>query len=163
MINMIPLKDFGEGKYLFFVTSRGIVKKSDLLEYVSITRRGIRAINLDDGDELSTVFVTNGKEKVLIATAKGYGISFSEEEVRSMGRVSRGVKGITLRAKDRVVGASSLKHKLDLSCPPPRREGHYLNEVWPTRKRSYWSSASFWTGRDIDIIAKWHPNSNQLQ
>ena len=90
MINMIPLKDFGEGKYLFFVTSRGIVKKSDLLEYVSITRRGIRAINLDDGDELSTVFVTNGKEKVLIATAKGYGISFSEEEVRSMGRVSRG-------------------------------------------------------------------------
>jgi DNA gyrase subunit A len=114
VINMIPLKDFGEGKYLFFVTSRGIVKKSDLLEYVSITRRGIRAINLDDGDELSTVFVTNGKEKVLIATAKGYGISFSEEEVRSMGRVSRGVKGITLRAKDRVVGASSLKHKLDL-------------------------------------------------
>jgi DNA gyrase subunit A len=114
VINMIPLKDFGEGKYLFFVTSRGIVKKSDLLEYVSITRRGIRAINLDDGDELSTVFVTNGKEKVLIATAKGYGISFSEEEVRSMGRVSRGVKGITLRAKDRVVGASPLKHKLDL-------------------------------------------------
>ncbi len=114
VINMIPLKDFGEGKYLFFVTSRGIVKKSDLLEYVSITRRGIRAINLDDGDELSTVFVTNGKEKVLIATAKGYGISFSEEEVRSMGRVTRGVKGITLRAKDRVVGASSLKHKLDL-------------------------------------------------
>jgi DNA gyrase subunit A len=114
VINMIPLKDFGEGKYLFFVTSRGIVKKSDLLEYVSITGRGIRAINLDDGDELSTVFVTNGKEKVLIATAKGYGISFSEEEVRSMGRVSRGVKGITLRAKDRVVGASSLKHKLDL-------------------------------------------------
>ena len=114
VINMIPLKDFGEGKYLFFVTSRGIVKKSDLLEYVSITRRGIRAINLDDGDELSTVFVTNGQEKVLIATAKGYGISFSEEEVRSMGRVSRGVKGITLRAKDRVVGASSLKHKLDL-------------------------------------------------
>ena len=114
VINMIPLKDFGEGKYLFFVTSRGIVKKSDLLEFVSITRRGIRAINLDDGDELSTVFVTNGQEKVLIATAKGYGISFSEEEVRSMGRVSRGVKGITLRAKDRVVGASSLKHKLDL-------------------------------------------------
>jgi DNA gyrase subunit A len=114
VINMIPLKDFGEGKYLFFVTTRGIVKKSDLLEFVSITRRGIRAINLDDGDELSTVFVTNGQEKVLIATAKGYGISFSEEEVRSMGRVSRGVKGITLRVKDRVVGASSLNNNLDL-------------------------------------------------
>ena len=114
VIKMIPLKDFGEGKYLFFVTKRGIVKKSDLLEFVSITRRGIRAINLDDGDELSVVFVTNGQERVLIATAKGYGISFSEEEVRSMGRASRGIKGITLREKDRVVGASTLNPNLDL-------------------------------------------------
>ena len=114
VINMIPLRDFGEGKYLFFVTKRGIVKKSDLLEFVSITRRGIRAINLDDGDELSVVFVTNGQERVLIATAKGYGISFSEEEVRSMGRASRGIKGITLREKDRVVGASTLNPNLDL-------------------------------------------------
>ncbi|NLJ50039.1 MAG: DNA gyrase subunit A, partial [Candidatus Atribacteria bacterium] len=114
VIKMIPLRDFGEGKYLFFVTKKGIVKKSDLLEFVSITRRGIRAINLDDGDELSVVFVTNGQEKVLIATAKGYGISFSEEEVRSMGRASRGIKGITLRDKDRVVGASTLNHNLDL-------------------------------------------------
>ena len=114
VINMIPLRDFGEGKYLFFVTAKGIVKKSDLLEFVSITKRGIKAINLDEGDELSAVFVTNGQDKVLIATAKGYGISFSEEELRSMGRASRGVKGISLRAEDRVVGASILNHNLDL-------------------------------------------------
>jgi len=123
VITFIPLRDFGEGKHLFFVTARGIVKKSDLLEFVSITRRGIRAINLDEGDELSAVFVTSGEDNVLIATAKGYGISFMESEVRPMGRSSRGVKGISLRKQDRVVGASTLDHSRDLLIVSARGMG----------------------------------------
>jgi DNA gyrase subunit A len=123
VITFIPLRDFGEGKHLFFVTARGIVKKSDLLEFVSITRRGIRAINLDEGDELSAVFVTSGEDNVLIATAKGYGISFMESEVRPMGRSSRGVKGIALRKQDRVVGASTLDHSRDLLIVSARGMG----------------------------------------
>lgn len=123
VITFIPLRDFGEGKHLFFVTARGIVKKSDLLEFVSITRRGIRAINLDEGDELSAVFATSGEDNVLIATAKGYGISFMESEVRPMGRSSRGVKGISLRKQDRVVGASTLDHSRDLLIVSARGMG----------------------------------------
>ena len=105
MFTFISLRDFGAGKHLFFVTAQGNVKKVDLLEFVSITRRGLKAIELKEGDELASVFISGGKDHVLLATARGYGITFSEEEVRSMGRGARGVRGISLRPGDRVVGA----------------------------------------------------------
>ncbi|MCX6090751.1 MAG: DNA gyrase subunit A, partial [Candidatus Atribacteria bacterium] len=92
----------------------GVVKKSDLLEFVSITRRGIRGIVLDEDDELSSVFVTNGNDEILIATAKGFAICFNEKEVRSTGRSSRGVKSMSLRANDRVVGACILDRSQQL-------------------------------------------------
>lgn len=114
MLAFIPLRDFSEGKYLFMVTARGKVKKTDLLEFISINRRGIRAINLEEGDTLSSVFVTGGQNEIFLATAGGRGISFSEKEVRPMGRVSRGVKGINLRPGDQVVGACPLDGGEDL-------------------------------------------------
>ena len=86
----------------------------DLLEFVSITRRGLKAIELKEGDELASVFISGGKDHVLLATARGYGITFSEEEVRSMGRGARGVRGIRLRPGDRVVGAVPLEENKHL-------------------------------------------------
>ncbi|HXL02079.1 MAG TPA: DNA gyrase subunit A [Candidatus Atribacteria bacterium] len=109
VFTFLSLRDFGVGKHLFFVTSKGKVKKVDLLEFVSITRRGLKAIELEEGDELASVFISGGKDHVLLATAQGYGITFSEENVRPMGRGARGVRGINLRPGDRVVGAVPLE------------------------------------------------------
>ncbi len=109
VLTVIPIRDFQEWKYLFFVTARGKVKKSDLLEFLSIAKRGMRAIKLAPGDELSTVFVTQGNDEILIATACGYGLSFPEKEVRVMGREAEGVRGISLRPQDQVVGACLVK------------------------------------------------------
>ncbi len=114
VFTFISLRDFGAGKHLFFVTAQGNVKKVDLLEFVSITRRGLKAIELKEGDELASVFISGGKDHVLLATARGYGITFSEEEVRSMGRGARGVRGIRLRPGDRVVGAVPLEENKHL-------------------------------------------------
>ncbi|MGQ9473767.1 MAG: DNA gyrase subunit A [Candidatus Caldatribacteriaceae bacterium] len=111
VLTIIPIRDFQEGKYLFFVTAKGKVKKSDLLEFMSITRKGIRAITLDSDDVLSTVFITQGDNEVFIATARGYGLLFSEKEVRPMGRTAGGVRGISLRSGDRVVGACLVRRE----------------------------------------------------
>lgn len=105
VLTIIPVQNFQEGKYLFFVTAKGKVKKSDLLEFMSITRKGIRAITLNSDDVLSSVFITQGDNEVFIATARGYGLLFSEREVRPMGRMARGLRGISLRSGDQVVGA----------------------------------------------------------
>ncbi len=105
VVTIIPLRDFKEGKYLFFVTAKGKVKKMDLLEFLSITRRGVKVIELEDGDTLEAVFVTRGDDQVFLATALGFGLSFREEEVRPMGRGASGVRGMSLREDDRVVGA----------------------------------------------------------
>lgn len=105
VVTIIPLRDFKEGKYLFFVTAKGKVKKMDLLEFLSITRRGVKVIELEDGDTLEAVFVTRGNDQVFLATALGFGLSFREEEVRPMGRGASGVRGMSLREDDRVVGA----------------------------------------------------------
>lgn len=109
VVTAIPLRDFKEGKYLFFATTRGKVKKMDLLEFLSITRRGMKVVELEDGDTLEAVFVTGGKDQVFLATALGFGLSFHEDEVRPMGRAAAGVRGISLRGDDRVVGACLLK------------------------------------------------------
>ncbi|MGC8777688.1 MAG: DNA gyrase subunit A [Candidatus Caldatribacteriaceae bacterium] len=114
VVTFIPVRSFEEGKYLFFVTRGGRVKKSDLLEFMSITRRGIRAIALEEGDTLSSVFITRGDSEILLATARGYGLLFSEKEVRPMGRGASGVRGITLRGKDQVVGACLVNRREEL-------------------------------------------------
>jgi len=111
VLTLIPVQDFREGRNLFFVTAGGRVKKSDLSEFMSITRKGIRAISLEPDDTLSTVFITGGTDEVLIATAQGYGLLFSEKEVRVMGRGAGGVRGINLRGNDRVVGACLVNRK----------------------------------------------------
>lgn len=109
VVTVIPIRDFKEGKYLFFVTAKGKVKKMDLLEFLSITRRGMRVVDLEAGDTLEAVFVTRGSDRVILASALGFGLAFSEEEVRPMGRNASGVRGMSLRAEDQVVGACTVE------------------------------------------------------
>lgn len=105
---VIKIRDYDEdNKNLFFVTKKGIVKKTEAKLFFNINKNGIRAVNLKDDDELTYVGLTSGNERneVFIATRNGFAIRFSEENVRSMGRGAGGVKGINLRNDDIVVAA----------------------------------------------------------
>jgi DNA gyrase subunit A len=93
----------GEG-YLFMCTINGVVKKTAIEAYKNVRSSGMIAINLDGGDELRWVKQTNGKDEVIISTQAGQAIRFHEDNVRAMGRVSRGVRGIRLRKVDKVIG-----------------------------------------------------------
>ena len=90
--------------HLMMCTVRGVVKKTPFSQYQNVRQTGLIAINLDDGDELKWVSMTNGKNEILISTASGQAIRFHEKDARPMGRVSRGVRGIRLRAGDHVIG-----------------------------------------------------------
>ncbi len=90
--------------YLFMCTINGVVKKTAVEAYKNVRSSGMIAINLDNGDELRWVKQTNGKDEVIISTQAGQAIRFHEDNVRPMGRVSRGVRGIRLRKDDRVIG-----------------------------------------------------------
>jgi DNA gyrase subunit A len=101
---VIPVRDFVEGSYLFMGTRNGIVKKTDLMDFDSVRKNGIIAIVLDDNDELIGVKLTDGRQTIILGTRDGMAITFSEQNVRSMGRATRGVKGITLQEMDSIVG-----------------------------------------------------------
>jgi DNA gyrase subunit A len=105
---VIPVKSFDDDKYLLTVTRNGIVKKTLLTEYNTSRKDGIIALNMDEEDELIGVKLTEGRDELVMATYHGLVIRFSEEDVRSMGRVSRGVKGINLGAGDRVVAVENI-------------------------------------------------------
>jgi DNA gyrase subunit A len=94
---------------LIMCTVRGVVKKTPFSQYQNVRASGINAINLDDGDELRWVCMTNGKNEILISTANGQAIRFHEKDARPMGRVSRGVRGIRLRTGDEVIGMDIVK------------------------------------------------------
>ncbi len=101
---VIPIREFEEDKYLVMCTKKGIIKKTSLSDYNSIRKGGLIAISLDDDDELIKVERTDGSNEIIVATNKGMAIRFSEQNVRPMGRVTRGVKAITLRDDDYVIG-----------------------------------------------------------
>ena len=93
-----------ENKYVFFATRNGLVKKSELREFMHVRSNGINAINIEDGDELVAARITNGNQIVFIATHEGMAIRFDEDHVRPMGRAAYGVNGINLEEGDYVVG-----------------------------------------------------------
>jgi DNA gyrase subunit A len=101
----VAVRDFTTGGYVFFATRQGRVKKTELAAYSRPQRGGIRAITLDEGDEVMAVRLTDGQREVLLATRQGMAIRFSEEEVRPMGRAAAGVKGIDVDAEDAVIAA----------------------------------------------------------
>ena len=104
---MIRGRGLEEENYLFFVTRKGTVKRMSQGALRNIRSNGIRALNLDEGDELITVLQTMGDENILIATHDGMAVCFAESDVRPMGRTAVGVRGIRLREGDFVVGAGS--------------------------------------------------------
>jgi DNA gyrase subunit A len=89
---------------LFMCTVRGVVKKTPFEQYANVRSSGLIAINLDSGDELKWIRMTSGQDEVVISTSQGQAIRFHEKDVRPMGRVSRGVRGIRLRSGDQVIG-----------------------------------------------------------
>jgi len=99
----IPIHEFDDKHYLVFVTKKGIIKKTTLSEYGNIRVNGIRAINLEEGDELISTKLSHGDQIIMIATANGQACRFNETEARSMGRVTHGVIGIRLNKGDKVV------------------------------------------------------------
>ncbi len=104
--SMIKVPAFEEEKFLVMVTKGGIIKRTQLNAYDSARKSGLIAIDLDEGDELAWVSVTDGKTELMVATKKGMAIRFSETDVRVVGRTARGVKAITLKDGDSVVGMS---------------------------------------------------------
>ncbi len=105
----VAVRAFRDDRYLFFATANGTVKKTALSAYANPRLGGIIGINLDAGDRLLAVRQTDGGQDVLLATARGIAIRFPESDVRPTGRATYGVRGITLRAGDRVVGAAILE------------------------------------------------------
>ncbi|MDG0811011.1 DNA gyrase subunit A [Cohnella rhizosphaerae] len=100
---VIPVESFEPNQYLFFATKCGIVKKTPLDDYANIRKVGLIAILLREDDDLIGVKLTDGSREVVMGTAQGMSIRFSEEDVRSMGRSSTGVKGIQLDEGDEVI------------------------------------------------------------
>ncbi len=93
-----------ENKYIFFATRNGLVKKSELREFLHVRSNGINAINIEEGDELVAARITNGNQIVFIASHEGMAVRFDEDHVRPMGRAAYGVNGINLDERDYVVG-----------------------------------------------------------
>ncbi len=105
---IIPIQNFAEGKYLLFATRNGLIKKTALTEYNSARKTGLLAITLKDEDELIDVRLIDGEDNVVLVTKQGMCITFSERDVRPIGRVSQGVIGIRLDEDDSVIGMESI-------------------------------------------------------
>lgn len=101
---VIPLREYEEGKYLLMCTKAGVIKKTDLMEYQNAPKAGKIAIRLDESDELIRVKLTEGTSDIFVASHMGKMIRFNEKDVRDMGRVSRGVRAMTLDDGDYVIG-----------------------------------------------------------
>jgi DNA gyrase subunit A len=103
LAGVVPVREFAEGRYVVMVTRKGVIKKTSLADFQNIRTNGIIAINIDEGDQLLDVVLTDGSKRIFIATHNGLAIRFDEKNVRPMGRATRGVRGIDLRQDDFVV------------------------------------------------------------
>ncbi len=111
---LVPVREFSQDQYLLFATKNGVVKKTVLSEFGNPRSNGIRAINVEKGDELIDVQVTDGKNDIVLATNHGMSIRFHEKDVRDMGRTATGVKGIELDKKDHVIDMVVVRRKSTL-------------------------------------------------
>jgi DNA gyrase subunit A len=101
---IVPVREFRDDRYLMFASRKGVVKKTALSAYRHVRAKGVNAINISGDDELIDVQITGGNDEVILATYEGMAIRFHESDVREMGRVATGVRGIRLRNNDAVVG-----------------------------------------------------------
>ena len=112
--SVIKVPEFVEDKYLIMVTRFGVIKRVNLNSFDSSRKSGLIALDLDDGDELSWVRLTDGNQEVIIATKYGKSIRFIETDVRCMGRTARGVRAMKLKDQDEIVGMIILKENCDI-------------------------------------------------
>jgi DNA gyrase subunit A len=103
LAGVVPVREFAAGRHVLMVTRKGVIKKTSLADFQNIRSNGIIAINIDEGDQLLDVVLTDGTKRIFIATHSGQAIRFDEKNVRPMGRATRGVRGIALRPDDFVV------------------------------------------------------------
>jgi len=103
LAGVVPVREFAEGRYVVMVSRKGVIKKTSLADFQNIRTNGIIAINVDEGDQLLDVVLTDGSKRIFIATHNGLAIRFDEKNVRPMGRATRGMRGIDLRQDDFVV------------------------------------------------------------
>ncbi|MBX9693555.1 MAG: DNA gyrase subunit A, partial [Cyanobacteria bacterium] len=108
---VIPVAEFRDDAFLVMLTENAYIKKVAMSEFGNIRRSGIIAITLNDGDELGWVRSSGGKSDVIIGTSNGMCIRYAEDELRPMGRTARGVRAITLRENDKIVGFDSIEPK----------------------------------------------------
>jgi DNA gyrase subunit A len=108
LATVLPVREFVPEHYLIMVTRRGIVKKTELMNFSRPRSGGLIACTLDDGDELVSVALTDGTREVFLGTSQGKIIRFNEEDVRDMGRAARGVKGMNVADDDVIVGMEIL-------------------------------------------------------
>jgi DNA gyrase subunit A len=106
---IVPVREFDDNRYLIQVTQKGQIKKSALSAYGRPRKGGIIAMNVVEDDQLISAAITNGDDEIIIVTKKGLAVRFKEEKVRSMGRNSQGVRGVSLQDGDEVVGMVVVK------------------------------------------------------
>ena len=114
LASLVPVREFSEDQFLLFATKQGVVKKTVLSEFGNPRSVGIRAINIEKGDELIDVQVTDGRNDIVLATRHGMSIRFHEKDVRDMGRTATGVKGIELDKKDHMIDMVVVRRKSTL-------------------------------------------------
>ncbi len=102
---MMKTSDFAENKFFICITKQGKIKRTPLSDYKNLRKGGLRAVGLDDGDEIAAAYLTEGDSHVVIGTRNGMAINFLETDIRSMGRTAHGVRAIKLREGDSIVGA----------------------------------------------------------
>jgi DNA gyrase subunit A len=111
---LVPVRAFTDDKYLMFATRGGTVKKTVLAAFGNVRSTGINAINIEDGDELIEVQITDGTSDIVLATRHGMSIRFQERDVREMGRATTGVRGIELESGDAVIGMVVIRREATL-------------------------------------------------
>ena len=102
---MMKTSDFAENKFFICITKQGKIKRTPLSDYKNLRKGGLRAVGLDEGDEIASAFLTEGDSHIMIGTRNGMAINFLETDIRSMGRTAHGVRAIKLRDGDHIVGA----------------------------------------------------------
>lgn len=115
LTSIVDVKEFSPDLFLFMTTRKGVVKKTTLESFIHFKNKPIIAINLDDNDKLAWVKKTNGEKDILLITQSGILIRFEEKQVRSMGRASRGIRGIKIRNEDSLISMNAIDHDDEVS------------------------------------------------
>jgi DNA gyrase subunit A len=149
----IPVRAFPDDQFLFFATKKGLVKKTELSAFSNVRVTGIRAVSLEEGDELVGVDLSSGHDDVVLAKAQGQSIRFHEDEVRPMGRTAYGVKGVGLDEGDEVVSLAVLHGQGDLLTVKASGKGKRTPlEDYPVKHRSTFGQITIKTD-DAPVVA----------